>query len=342
MRAVHVVVPDGVDDPGRPSGGNAYDRRVCDGLRAAGWQVHEHVVAGTWPRPGSHSLTALADVVAAIPDGSPVLVDGLVSSAAPEVLVPAARRLRLVVLLHMPLHDDAERAVLAAAVGVVATSAWSRDAVRDGLDAGRVHVVEPGVDPDGLAPGTPEGGQLLCVGAVTPAKGHDVLLTALAALADQRWRCVCVGTRRRDPPFAEQLVRRARQHGLQDRLVLAGTRTGDELGASYRAADVLVHPSRADTYGMVVAEALVRGLPVITTTAGGLPDTLGRLPDGSRPGLLVPPGDPDALAQAIRRWLADSRLRRELRSRAGRRRETLTGWDTTTDRVARVLTGAAR
>ena len=342
MKTLHVVLPEGVDDPERPSGGNVYDRRVCQGLSAAGWQVHEHVVAGTWPRPATDSLTALAAVVAAIPDGSPVLVDGLVSSAAPKVLVPAARRLRLVVLLHMPLQDDAERAVLAAAVGVVATSTWTRDVVCDGLDAGRVHVAEPGVDADGLAPGTPEGGQLLCVGAVTPAKGHDVLLAALAALVDLRWRCVCVGARRSDLSFEEQLARRIREHGLQGRVVLTGTRTGDELGASYRAADVLVHPSRADTYGMVVAEALVRGLPVVTTTVGGLPDTLGRLPDGSRPGLLVPPGDPDALAQALRRWLADPCLRGELRSSAVRRRESLTGWDTTTDRVARVLTGAAR
>jgi glycosyltransferase involved in cell wall biosynthesis len=340
---VHVVVPDGVDDPDRPSGGNTYDRRVCDGLNAAGWRVLEHVVAGTWPRPATASLTRLAAVLAAVPDGSSVLVDGLVASAAPEVLVPAARRLRLVVLLHMPLRDDAERAVLAVADAVVVTSGWTHDVVRDRLGtASRVHVAEPGVDFDGHAPGTPEGGQLLCVSAVTKAKGHDVLLTALAALADARWRCVCVGSLRRDPGFASHLARRVREHGLQHRVVLIGPRTGEELRASYAAADVLVHPSRGETYGMVVADALARGLPVIATTVGGLPDTVGQAPDGGRPGLLVPPGDPAALSHALRRWLEDPRLRRELRSRAAQRRETLTGWDETTNRVARVLSGATR
>ena len=105
MTAVHVVVPDGIDDPARPSGGNAYDRRVCRGLAAIGWSVREHAVAGSWPRPDAAACAALAGVVQRIPDGAVVLLDGLIASAAPEVLVPQAGRLRLVVLVHMPLGD---------------------------------------------------------------------------------------------------------------------------------------------------------------------------------------------------------------------------------------------
>ena len=86
MTAVHAVVPDGIDDPDRPSGGNAYDRRVCDGLVAAGWEVVEHPVAGAWPDPDQSARTALACVLAELPPGAVVLVDGLVASAAPEVL----------------------------------------------------------------------------------------------------------------------------------------------------------------------------------------------------------------------------------------------------------------
>ena len=109
MTAVHVVVPDGIDDPARPSGGNTYDRRVCRGLAAIGWSVHEHAVPGSWPRPDAASFAALAGVVERIPDGAVVLLDGLVASTAPEVLVPQARRLRLVVLVHMPLgHRPAD------------------------------------------------------------------------------------------------------------------------------------------------------------------------------------------------------------------------------------------
>src|SRR5207342_680020 len=102
VSGVHVIVPFGVDDPTRPSGGNAYDRHVCRGLATAGWSVREHVVPGTWPRPDAGSYAALADVIRHIPDGAVVLLDGLIACVAPEVLVPEAERLRLVVLVHMP------------------------------------------------------------------------------------------------------------------------------------------------------------------------------------------------------------------------------------------------
>ncbi len=103
MTAVHVVVPDGVDDPSRPSGGNTYDRQVCSGLSSIGWSVHEHPVPGAWPRRDARSLAALAGAVQRIPDDAVVLLDGLIASTAPDVLVPEAHRLRLVVLVHMPL-----------------------------------------------------------------------------------------------------------------------------------------------------------------------------------------------------------------------------------------------
>ena len=103
MTEVHVIVPEGIDDPARPSGGNTYDRRVCRGLAALGWSVREHAVPGDWPRPGPAGHAALARAVRRIPDGAVVLLDGLIASAGPEALVPQAGRLRQVVLVHMPL-----------------------------------------------------------------------------------------------------------------------------------------------------------------------------------------------------------------------------------------------
>ena len=352
---VHVVVPEGVDDPARPSGGNAYDRRVCRGLSALGWTVHQHPIAGAWPQPYEKGHPALGRAVAQIPDGAVVLLDGLIASAAPEVLVPQAHRLAQVVLVHMPRghrppEDEAdairadEREVLTAAAAIVTTSAWTRRRLGElyALPADRVHVAEPGVDAADLAPGTAAGDALLCVAAVTPDKGHDVLLDALATATDLSWRCACVGSLDRDRAFADAVRRRARERGLGDRVHFPGPCTGPALDRAYAAADLLVLPSHAETYGMVVTEALARGLPVLATEVGGVTEALGHGEDGTRPGLLVPPGDPAALGAALRRWLGDSELRARLRTAARERRESLRRWPATATALAGVLAGAAR
>ena len=354
MTAVHVVVPESIDDLARPSGGNKYDRRICRGLAALGWAVHEHSVPGAWPRPGETGHAALARAVRRIPDGAVVLLDGLVASAAPDALVPHARRLRQVVLVHMPLGHrppgdevgavrSREREILAAAAAVVTTSAWTRRRLGElyALPADGVHVAEPGVDAAPLAPGTAAGESLLCVAALTPDKGHDLLLDGLAMSMDLSWRCECVGSLVRDPAFADGVRRRARDTGLGDRVSFRGPCTGPALDRAYAAADLLVLPSYAETYGMVVTEALSRGLPVLAAEVGGVTEALGSGEDGTRPGLLVPSGDPAPLGAALRAWLEDAELRDRLRLAARGRRAKLRPWAATASVVADVLAGVA-
>jgi glycosyltransferase involved in cell wall biosynthesis len=329
---VHLIVPEGVDDPARPSGGNTYDRRVREELAALGWMVRQHAV-----EPGH---AALANAVRGIPDGAVVLLDGLIASDAPEVLVPEARRVRQVVLLHMPLGDRREREVLEAAAAVVTTSEWTRGRLEVyGLSAGRVHVAEPGADAAEPAPGSAAGDRLLCVAAVTPGKGHDVLLGALEATADLPWSCACLGSLDRTPAWAAGVRRRA--VGLGDRVSFPGPRTGPALDRAYAAADLLVLASRAETYGMVVTEALARGVPVLATDVGGVREALGRDAAGARPGLLVPPEDAAALGAALRSWLCDRELRDRLRRAALERRATLRRWAATAADVAAALAAVA-
>ncbi len=355
MTTVHAVLPDGIDDPTRPTGGNVYDRHICRGLVSLGWSVHEHAVPGFWDRPDATSFAALTGVVERIPDDAVVLLDGLIASTAPEVLVPEARRLRLVVLVHVPLGHrladggtgDArarERAVLSAAAGVVTTSAWTRRRLLElyPLPADRMHVAPPGVDAAGAATGTADGGALLCVAAVSYAKGHDVLADALASLRGLPWDCVCVGRLDRDPAFVESLRRRLLDDGISERVHLPGPRTGAALDRSYAAADLMVLASRSETYGMVVAEALARGVPVLATEVGGVTEALGHGAGRVRPGLLVAPDDPAALATALRAWLGDADLRGRLRQVARERRASLPGWPVTASAIAAVLAGASR
>jgi glycosyltransferase involved in cell wall biosynthesis len=369
VKVVHLVVPGGIDDPRQPSGGNTYDRRLSRGLADTGWFVQEHAVPGTWPDADAESHAALGTTLEGVPAGRVVVVDSLVASAAPDALVAQAGRLRLVVLVHMPLghavpdvradggcpHDggrlddgrararSGESAVLHAAAAVVATSRWTRRWLLAAyeLDPGRVLVAPPGVDPAELSRGSGTGRRLLCVGAVTPTKGQDVLVEALAGVAAHGWRCTCVGPLDREPAFTGQVRARVRSAGLDARIRFTGPRVGRELAAAYSAADLLVAAARAETYGMVVTEALARGLPVVATRVGGLPEALGRAPGGRRPGILVPPRDPRALAEALEEWMTDPALRRDLRTAARGRRSTLGSWSVTSDTVARVLDGVA-
>ncbi|MGZ4611741.1 MAG: glycosyltransferase family 4 protein [Kineosporiaceae bacterium] len=353
---VHVVLPASVDDPATPSGGNTYDRRVCAGLAGGGWSVHEVALPGAWPWPEPRDLRRLAAALGAVPDGTVVLVDGLVACPAGGVVTPHARRLHLVVLVHLPLADETgappkERAVLDTLEGsalrsaraVVATSEATAGQLvrRHGLGPARVHVAAPGVDAVPAARGTDGGGALLCAAAVTPRKGHDVLVDALARLADLPWTCVCAGPLDRAPAFADEVRHRVCDGALADRVRFPGALAPPDLAARYAASDLLILPSRAEPYGMVVTEALARGIPVVGAAVDGIPEALGRAPGGASPGVLVPPGDPVALAAALRRWLTDAQLRARMRGAARARRATLAGWEQTVGALAHALTAAA-
>jgi glycosyltransferase involved in cell wall biosynthesis len=272
---------------------------------------------------------------------------------------------RVVVLVHLPLADEAglpadvvadldarERATLRAADAIVVTSAAATRRLMGGRERKQspeqryplttpelppIFVAEPGTDPAPLAAGTDGAAALLCVAAVTPVKGHDVLVDALAAVADRPWTCVCAGPLDRAPDHVADVRRRIARAGLADRIRLVGPLDPDARDAAYAAADLAVLASRTETYGMAAAEALARGLPLIATTGGGLPDTVGHAPDGTRPGLLVPPDNADGLAAALRRWFDEPALRDRLRAAARARATGLPSWSATATAVADAL-----
>jgi glycosyltransferase involved in cell wall biosynthesis len=338
------ILPADVDDVTVASGGNVYGRRMCELLG-----LEKVTVPGRWPTPSTKARVALSQTLGEIPDASVVLIDGLVACGVPEVVVPAARRLRMVVVLHLQLADEIglpperaagldrrEREVLRAATAVITTSEWStrRVVTHHGLDPRRVRTAPPGTEPAPLAAGTESGNRLLCLASVTPRKGQDLLVEALANLSDLPWTCVIAGSLRADPSYARRTQASVDKHGLNHKVIFAGVLWGDDLEQAFNQTDLLVLPSRRETFGMVVTEAIVRGIPVLATNVDALPFTLGR--DTNRtPGMLVPPDDVPALTEALRRWLTDAGLRDRLRE-AARARE-VEDWPTAAKRLAGVL-----
>ncbi|WP_345800394.1 glycosyltransferase family 4 protein [Microbacterium sp. AZCO] len=334
-RVVHFVVPEGVDDPARVSGGNVCDLRVRDGLQTLGWAV----------RLTPADPDAASDVFARLPAGGLVLIDGLVAGRSPGAVEALARRARVVVLAHMvsaAFADadldtvDGEHRALRAAHAVVTTSAWTRDElVRRGLVApDRVFVATPGADRATPAVGTPHGMALLCVGVVAAHKGQDVLVEALAGLrGEPSWTCTIAGSLDADPAYADLVGELAHAAGLAERVRMPGALARDGLEGAYRDADLLVAPSLVESYGMAIADALGRGIPVIASDVGGIPEAVA--PSGAA--VLVPPGDPAALRDALARWIHDPALRDRLTGEARRSRGVRTSWTDTAARVAEAL-----
>lgn len=339
-RSVTFVVPEAVGEEGAVSGGNVFDLRLRDELSALGWEVRFAPVA----------TDAAAPALAEVGDGGLVLIDGLVAGRSAAAVEAESSRLVIVMLAHMvssafPDVDaeviDGERRTLRTAARVVATSAWTAsELVRSGaVDELRVAVARPGCDDASPAAGTRGGGSVLCVGVVAPHKGQDVLVEALAALPPTRaWSCTIAGSRDAHPEFARRVEARARSAGIADRVRLRGVLDRAGLDRAYHAADVVVAPSRVESYGMAVAEALRRGIPVVASDVGGIPEAVA----GSRAAVLVPPGDAGALAGVLQRWMAGPALRDRLTAEARRERPSPPTWRETAVSVAAVLEEAAR
>ncbi|XHU13179.1 glycosyltransferase family 4 protein [Amycolatopsis sp. WGS_07] len=326
------VVPSDIDDLGAPSGGNTYDRRVAERLR-----IPLRPVGGAWPDGDRRQLD---QVLAEVPDGEKVLLDGLVACGVPDVLARHADRIGLAVLVHLPLADETgldpdraadldvrERKALQLAHQVIVTSPAAARAVEQRHGLGTVHIAPPGTDPAPRATGTDGVSQLICVAAVTPRKGQDILLSALSQV--DGLNVDFVGSRTRNPAYANGLS--------HPRARFTGPLSGPALEAAYDRADLLVLPSHAETYGMVVTEALAREIPVLASDVGGVPDALGYAPE--LPGMLIPPGDPTALAAALRSWRDDPDLRKRLRAAAAGRARTLEGWPAAAARLGGILAG---
>jgi glycosyltransferase involved in cell wall biosynthesis len=256
-----------------------------------------------------------------VPKGCPIVVDGLALGALPDVASELENP--LLALVHHPLALEwglsseqadflrqSERRALGYARGVVVTSPSTARIVSSdyGVPSERIAVVRPGNDPAPRARGSRDGvPHLLSVGAVVPRKGFDVLIAALAGLADLEWRLTIAGDLTRDPVAAKRLHADIARHGLTGRVAMPGAVSSEQLATLYNGADLFVLASRFEGYGMAYAEALAHGLPVIGTKAGAIPDTIPR-----DAGLLVDAGDVAALADVLRRAIIDPGLRQRL------------------------------
>lgn len=329
------------------------------GLAALGWRTAVHSLDTSFPRPTSAALRAARAAFAGLADGSTVVIDGLALAGLHRVLESERRRLTLVALVHHPLAletgvtqdeaeflEHAERTALALVQRVIVTSQWTARALaRYDVPIERLRVVEPGVDrrtpaKKGAldAPRAADGTlNLLCVATLTPRKGHALLFEALGELRDRRWHLTCAGSTTRDAATTAALERQLDRLVLRNRVSLLGDLDHETLERYYERADLFVLPSYLEGFGMALAEAVARGVPVLSTTAGAIPETV-----PAAASVLVPPGDARALTKALARLLDDPAELAALAANARAASATMPTWAGAAQKFAAALDGLRR
>lgn len=302
------------------SGGYGYDRRMIEELRELGWRVDHLRLPDGFPAPNRDELEMTAKQFADLPDESLVLIDGLAFGAMPEIARREAARLKLVALVHHPLAletglserqaqnlRESEATALASTRGIIVTSPeTARTLILDfRVRPEAICVAIPGTESAKPARGGIDGEPplILAVGSLTQRKDHATLVAALARLCDRPWQCRIVGSDRMDPASASALRRQIVDHRLDDRIAVTGAL--EDVDAEYDRADIFALASRYEGFGMVFAEAMARGLPIVGCRGGAVPDLV---PDSA--GILLEPGDVIGFSEALAKLLDDRQARR--------------------------------
>ncbi|MEJ6394218.1 glycosyltransferase family 4 protein [Gymnodinialimonas sp. 2305UL16-5] len=325
------------------TGGYIYERRLLLGLRKAGHNMAHLQLGDSFPDPSPADRAQAIDALTAVKPERALILDGLVyGSIDPAGLARVTAP--IVAMIHHPLARETglnserqehlyrtERANLRLAQQVLVPSGHTASILTTdyGVEPGRITIAPPGTDRPSGRPAPIDPPLILSVGIQHPRKGHDILLRALARIHDTPWQAVIVGSAH-DPAHAKDLAQIAKDLGLSDRVTLAGRVPGETLAAYYRQASIFALATRYEGYGIVFDEALSCGLPIISCRTGAVPDTV---PDTA--GLLVPPDDHTALANALHTLLHDGPMRQRMAQAAAEAGRLLPGWDDT----ARIASG---
>lgn len=339
------------DLPG-PSGGSTYNRHVMEIWDREGLAVAEEQLAGAWPHPDDAARKTLGELLGRYRE---VLIDGIIASAAPEQMAQAqAGGVQVTVLMHLPLPAETglttaqqiaaaavEHRALQHAALVVCTSEWAQREVASRYGSLPTAVAVPGADTAPVSHGSSPP-RLLFLATISPRKNPLMLLRALQPLKHHQWQLTVAGPDGSDPDYV-RAVDSAAQH-YAGRAALPGPLTGAELDRLWEGTDLLVLPSLAETYGMVVTEAVARGVPALVgagtgaeeaLAAGQPPSSQGR--SANLPGRAVDPTDEAAWTEALRQWLTNDDVRSRWRANAGEHRDRLPTWSNTAKQLRTAL-----
>lgn len=327
-------------DQDQRTGGTIYDVAVLRRLNALGHDTACLQLPGSFPEPSTTDMQETFDALSAVPETRPIIVDGLALGALDPARMESVAA-PVIGMVHHPLGLESglasdrardllrnEAEVLRHVAHVIVPSEHIAGTVEQefGIARDRISVAHPGFEPPvEMAKGTVPRADpplILSVGLLARRKGHDVLLDALSRILDLDWQAEIIG-KAHDRDVTSALKAQAEAQGLSDRVRLAGEVDAKTLQDRYARASLFALATRYEGYGMVLGEAMMHGLPVVSCRVGAVPETVG---DG---GLLVAPDDAGAMAEALRTLLVCQETADGYARAARKRAETLPGWDHT-------------
>ncbi len=326
------------------TGGYAYDREVLKRLPGLGIDAVHLPLPNGFPNPSQADIDQTRAALEAQSSSTVLLIDGLAYGAFPPALAQNFGG-RIVALVHHPLGLETglsplraqhlyrnETQVLHQASAVIVTGLETATLLaRDfSVPAEKITVAVPGVAEAVRSTGSHEGQplQLLAVGSLVPRKGYDLLVAALQPLKDLPWHLTVVGEERA-AGLEAQLTQQIMDAGLEGRITLAGGVGESQLAALFAQADLFVMSSHYEGYGMVLTEALARGLPIVTTLSGA-----GAVALPQDAALCVPVDDRAALSMALAAMVTDGPRRCAMADAAWRAAGNLPRWEMTAKAIA--------
>jgi glycosyltransferase involved in cell wall biosynthesis len=327
------------------TGGYAYARQLLAALANAGFAVVHLALSASFPAPDQKALADTEAIFSILPDGATVLVDGLAFGAMASIALRHAARLKLIALCHHPLAletgltpamaqalQQSEQVALSAAVAVVVTSNMTGKILTQdfAVPAVKIVVAVPGTEPQAFAECTGIPPVLLTVATLTRRKAHDVLIAALARITDLPWLARFVGGLEFDAAWVRHLQQQVADYGLTERILFVGAIA--DARTEYQQADIFVLPSLYEGYGMVFAEALSFGLPIVGTRAGAVPEVV-----RASAGILVAPSDVEELTDALHKVLTQPSCRASLQLGARSAATALPRWRDTAQVIINLI-----
>ena len=341
-KSLILVIP---GDLSTQTGGYIYDRKLLAELEKQGLSVSHLSLGDSFPKPNQADIQYAREKLSAFTPDDTLLIDGLALGAMDSEVMNSLRA-KVVALIHHPLayegnlepklreqFFETERVNINACQHVIVPSHHTKNLLVQeyGIEGSKITVAEPGIDFFECNQAKTDPPLVLSVGIQVHRKGHDVLLQALSQITHLDWQAVIAGSVH-DKAYASELERLIAVFGLADRVKIQSSVSTGQLNDLYCQASVFALATRYEGYGMVFAEAMSYGLPIISCQAGAVVDTV-----AAGAGKLVPVDDPKSFAKALSEVLTDQFLRNDMSAASEDAGKKLNSWRQTAEIVGRTL-----